>query len=147
MKREQLHEWRHHNVGRLLNYAVQRFEKRVLQLMTAAGYQSVTLSHMSVTRNLDIQGTRATEIARKAGVTKQFVGELVGQLEELGLVERVPDPDDRRARIVRFTPEGQAWLAAFGVAVRQSEQEMKKELGADHFKILGEALQKYGKSE
>lgn len=141
------YEWRHNNVGRLLNMAVQRFEKRVLDVMAESGYGDFTLSQMSITRNLDVQGTRATEIAKRAGITKQSVGELIGQIEAIGLIERVPDPDDKRARIVRFTAAGLAWLRAFELAVSQSEHEMRNELNAATFIALKEGLAQYGANE
>ena len=141
------YRWRHDNIGRLLNMAVQRFEKRVLEVMAQAGCADFSLSQMSVTRNLDVGGTRATEIARRADITKQSVGELIGQLEQLGLVERIPDPDDKRARIVHFTPAGLAWLKAFELAVKQAEHEMREELGAAAFTPLKQGLTRYGADE
>lgn len=146
-KSAQAYQWRRHNIGRLLNMAVQRFEKRVLELMTEAGYGDLSLSHMTITRNLDVRGTRATEIAKRAGITKQSVGELIGQLEDIGLIERITDPDDKRARIVHFTPAGLAWLDAFGIAVKQSEKEMKEELGAAALNNLKQGLEQYGSDE
>ncbi|SFU43258.1 DNA-binding transcriptional regulator, MarR family [Pseudoduganella namucuonensis] len=140
----QAYQWRHGNIGRLLNMAVQRFEKRVLEVMAEAGYDDVSLSQVAITRNLDAGGTRATEIAKRAGITKQSVGELIGQLEAIGLVERVPDPDDKRARIVHFTPAGLAWLKAFEIAIKQSEQEMREELGATTLEHLKQGLMRYG---
>lgn len=141
------YQWRHNNVGRLLNMAVQRFEKRVLEVMAEAGYGDVTLSQVAITRNLDAGGTRATEIAKRAGITKQSVGELIGQLEETGLIERIPDPDDKRARIVHFTPAGLAWLEAFEIAIKQSEHEMREELGAATLEQLKQGLMRYGSDE
>ena len=146
-KSAKAYQWRHNNIGRLLNMAVQRFEKRVLEVMAEAGYGVYTLSQMAITRNLDVSGTRATEIAKRAGITKQSVGELIGQLEETGLIERIPDPDDKRARIVHFTAEGLAWLEAFEIAVKQSEKEMREELGPATFKLLKESLAQYGSDE
>lgn len=146
-RNEQRYAWRQRNIGRLLNIAVQRFERRVLELMGEAGYGGLSLSHMAVTRNLDVRGTRATEIAKRAGITKQFVGELISQLEDVGLLERIPDPDDGRARITRFTRAGLAWLEAFGIAVKQAEQEMKKELGSALFDALKQGLDRYGARE
>lgn len=141
------YQWRHNNIGRLLNMAVQRFEKRVLEVMAETGYGDFTLSQVTITRNLDVRGTRATEIARRAGITKQSVGELIGQLEEIGLIERIPDPDDKRARIVHFTPAGLAWLEALEMAIKQSENEMREELGATNVKLLKQSLAQYGSDE
>jgi DNA-binding MarR family transcriptional regulator len=135
--------WRRHNVGRLLNNAISRFESRILQLMVDSGHTGFSLSHIMVTRNLDVDGTRATELARRAGITKQSMGELVAQLEAGGVVARRPDPTDRRSRIVYFTPEGMAWLHAFRDALAQAEAEMQSALGARRLKALKEALIQY----
>ncbi|MBC7203204.1 MAG: MarR family transcriptional regulator, partial [Pusillimonas sp.] len=68
--------WRIDNIGRLLNNAIKRFESRILLEMEQAGYGGFSLSHITITRNLDTEGTRATELARRAGITKQSMGEL-----------------------------------------------------------------------
>jgi DNA-binding MarR family transcriptional regulator len=135
--------WRRHNVGRLLNNAISRFEGRILQLMAQAGHGGFALSHITVTRNLDVEGTRATELARRAGITKQSMGELIRQLENSGIVARRPDPTDRRSRIVYFTPAGMAWLHAFRDALGQAETEMRAALGARGLDALKRALTRY----
>ena len=120
--------WRHANMGRILNNAVRRFEGRVLELMTAAGYAETRTAHISLTRNLDLEGTRLTELARRASMTKQAMSELAEQCESLGLIERAPDPSDGRARIISFTPFGLEWLEAFHTAVTVTEREMRREV-------------------
>jgi DNA-binding MarR family transcriptional regulator len=128
--RERSDEWRHTNVGRLLNNAVRRFDTRVFKLLAAAGHTEARFSHLHLTRNLDAAaGTRMTELARRAGVTKQAIGELIVQCEGLGLVKRVSDPTDARAQLVKFTARGLEWLAAWGAALEQAEREMQEELG------------------
>ena len=136
--------WRHANVGRLLNNAIRRFEERVLELMGAAGYAQTRMAHVNLTRNLDVAGTRLTELARRAAMSKQAMGELVEQCEVLGLVARLPDPSDGRARIIRFTPAGLDWLDAFREAVDDAEREMRRELGAATMDVLLKALAAYG---
>jgi len=130
--------WRHGNIGRLLNNAIRRFEARVLELMSEAGHGQTRIAHVSLTRNLDVSGTRLTEIARRASMTKQAMGELVDQCEALGLVSRRPDPSDKRARIVTFTPRGLKWLDAFRAAVDMAEDEMRRELGAATDAVRGQ---------
>ncbi|MGJ4964940.1 MarR family winged helix-turn-helix transcriptional regulator [Bradyrhizobium sp. SZCCHNR1015] len=136
--------WRHANVGRLLNNAVRRFESRVLQLMAESGHGETRIAHVSLTRNLDVEGTRLTELARRASMSKQAMGELVDQCAELGLVSREADPSDRRARLVRFTPAGLTWLEAFGDAVDVAEAEMRKELGKAAMDAILQGLSAYG---
>jgi DNA-binding MarR family transcriptional regulator len=138
--------WRHANVGRLLNNAIRRFEGRVLDLMTDAGYSQTRIAHVNLTRNLDVEGTRLTELAKRASMSKQAMGELVEQCEVLGLVARASDPSDGRARIITFTPNGMEWLDAFRAAVDVAEKEMRRELGVSAMDALIEALTAYGAS-
>lgn len=136
--------WRHDNIGRLLNSAVRRFENRVIELMTEAGHVSTRISHISLTRNLDLTGTRVTELAHRSAMTKQAMGELVDQCADLGLIERRPDPADGRARIVMFTKVGLDWLADCRKAVVQAEQEMREQIGARRLDDVKNALGLYG---
>ena len=136
--------WRHANVGRLLNNAVRRFEARVLELMGARGHVETRISHVNLTRNLDVEGTRLTELARRASMSKQAMGELVDQCAELGLVDRAVDPNDRRARIIKFTPDGLTWLDAFRDAVDVAEQEMRADLGKATMDAIVKGLAAYG---
>ena len=136
--------WRHANVGRLLNNAVRRFEARVLELMSERGHVETRISHVNLTRNLDVEGTRLTELARRASMSKQAMGELVDQCAELGLVDRAADPNDRRARIIKFTPDGLTWLDAFRDAVDVAEQEMRADLGKATMDAILKGLAAYG---
>jgi DNA-binding MarR family transcriptional regulator len=136
--------WRHANIGRLLNNAVRRFEARVLELMSASGHVDTRIAHVGLTRNLDVEGTRLTELARRASMSKQAMGELVDQCVELGLVDRIADPSDGRARIVMFTPAGLNWLDAFRDAVDVAEQEMRAELGRTTMDAILKGLALYG---
>jgi DNA-binding MarR family transcriptional regulator len=135
--------WRRNNIGRLLNESVTRFESRVLSLMAEKGYGEVRLGHINVTRNLDIEGTRSTDLAVRASMTKQAMGELVEQCVALGLVRREPDPTDGRAKIVRFTDEGITFLGQFRHAVATAQAEMGARLGAGRLQKLLDALWDY----
>lgn len=135
--------WRHRNIGRLLNNAVRRFEARVLVVMSEKGHSETRIAHVSLTRNLDIGGTRLTELARRAEMSKQAMGELVEQCAQMGLVERTDDPSDRRARLVTFTPAGLVWLEAFRDAVDLAENEMREELGDVLMDAILEGLSRY----
>jgi DNA-binding MarR family transcriptional regulator len=121
--------WRQHNPGRVLDNALRRFEERVLELLREAGQTQTRRSHVNLTRHLDLHGTRITELARRAAMTNAAMTELIDQCEALGLVERQPDPADKRARVVCFTVAGLAWLDAFGQAVAAAQAEMAAEIG------------------
>ena len=141
------YSWRTWNPGRLLSNALRRFEDRVLVLIGEAGYSTTRRTHVNLTRHLDLDGTRITELARRAAMTNAAMTELIDQCAGLGLVERVADPVDKRARIVRFTPEGRQWLAAFGEAVAKAQAEMAIDVGAEAMDLTMAALWRYARAE
>lgn len=116
----------------------------MLDLMREAGYAQTRIAHIGLTRNLDVEGTRLTELARRASMSKQAMGELVEQCEAMGLVARSRDPSDGRARIITFTALGLEWLDAFRAAVDVAEREMRGQLGAAAMDTLVQALTTYG---
>lgn len=75
-----------------------------------AGARVLTPALVRLLPHLSTDGIRPTALARRVEVSKQAVGQLLGDLESRGFVEMVPDPDDGRARLVRLTAAG---LAAF----------------------------------
>lgn len=81
-----------------------------------AGYADIRPTHGCVFRFVRDDGMRLTELARLAGMTKQSVGELVDDLVDLGYVERIPDPEDRRAKLICLTDRGvEAQRVGFGL--------------------------------
>jgi len=146
--------WRVTHLGRLLGHAARRFDERVLDLMAhnidvplalsnLAARGQVSAAHVHVTRHLALEGSRLTDLAQRAGMTKQAMGDLVDQCEAWGLVTREPDPLDARARRVKFTGSGLAWLAAFREAVAQAEAEFRAEVGADVATVVSIGLEAY----
>ncbi len=93
-------------VGVLMFVAVRHIEQRVLAALQDAGY-SGTLAQGRLFARIGPDGNRVTELAEMAQVTKQTAAFLVERLEEHGYVERVPDPTDARARVVRIAERGQ----------------------------------------
>jgi DNA-binding MarR family transcriptional regulator len=77
-------------------------------------------------------GSRLSELADAAQVTKQTAGYLVDQLESAGYVERTPDPTDARARLVRLTDRARA--------VAQVEAEWTAHLGKRRMDQLRDIL-------
>lgn len=136
-------DWRRHNAGRILGDALFRFESRVMALMARAGYTETRLSHVNLTRHLDLDGTRITELASRARMTNAAMTELVDQCVRLGLVRREADPADGRVRRVCFTEAGRRWLQAFGRALRQTERELRREIGEEAAAMLYGSLADY----
>ena len=133
---------------------MRRFDERVLYLMAhnvevplalsnLAARDQIGAAHIHITRHLALGGSRLTELAARAGMTKQAMGDLVTQCEAWGLVVRAPDPLDARARQVRFTPTGLAWLQAFRDAVAQAEAEFRAGVGEAVATVVGMGLEAY----
>jgi DNA-binding MarR family transcriptional regulator len=146
--------WRLTHLGRLLGHAARRFDERVLSLMAnnvdvplalsnLAARAQVSAAHVHITRHLALEGSRLTELAARAGMSKQAMGDLVDQCEAWGLVTREGDPLDARARRVRFTATGLDWLQAFKEAVAQAEAEFRAEVGAQVATVVMIGLEAY----
>ena len=146
--------WRQTHLGRLLGLAMRRFDARVLALMAhneevplalsnLAARNQVSAAHVHITRHLALTGSRPTELAELAGMSKQAMGTLITQCEAWGLVTREPDARDRRARLVRFTPAGLAWLKAFEQAVAQAEAELRQAVGTEVATVIALGLEAY----
>lgn len=94
------------NIG-LLCFIVQRaMEDRVLADLAGAGFDDITVAQARVLARVTAEGTRLTDLAEQARVTKQTVTFMVDQLERAGYVRRIPDPLDARARLVVFADRG-----------------------------------------
>jgi DNA-binding MarR family transcriptional regulator len=77
--------------------------------LVQAGFEDLRPTHvLNVLRLMDCDGTRPTALARRAGMTPQAMSELVGYLEQHGYVRRIPDPVDRRGRVVVYADRGTA---------------------------------------
>jgi DNA-binding MarR family transcriptional regulator len=146
--------WRLTHLGRLLGHAMRRFDTRVLQLMAdnvdvplalsnLAARSQVSAAHIHITRHLALEGSRLTDLAHSAGMSKQAMGDLVDQCEAWGLVAREPDALDARARRVKFTETGLAWLQAFRAAVTQAEAEFRAEVGEQVATVVAIGLEAY----
>jgi len=95
---------------------------------------------MALLPHIALEGTRATELARAIGVSKQAIGQLVAELEDMGFVERVPDPSDGRAKLVRFTRRGRPWLLDGLKLLGEIEAELEEQIGARRMRDLHRAL-------
>jgi DNA-binding MarR family transcriptional regulator len=98
-------------------------------------------SHALVFTHLDPQGTRPAEIARRAGISRQAVGQTVAQMKQQGLVKLAPDPTNRRARLVQPTAKGRKALERSGTGSSAAEKVLSRRIGAARVKSLREALE------
>jgi len=97
-------------------------------------------SQSAVLVHLGIQGSRPSELAARAGMSKQAMGKLIDELEQIGYVEKTRDPADGRARLVRFTDRGQALLADSAAIVDAIWRDYAALVGKRRLKALRNEL-------
>lgn len=147
-------DFRTTHAGHWLNQASLRFDARVLSLMASnlevplalsnlAARGRLSASHVHITRHLAPQGSRLTDLAQRAGLSKQAMGKLVEQCEAWGLVTRLGDERDARARRVVFTRDGLTWLSAYRQAVAQAEDELRAAVGPEVATVIVLGLEAY----
>ncbi|MCR3750960.1 MarR family winged helix-turn-helix transcriptional regulator [Lentzea californiensis] len=131
------------NIGLLLFIPSREVENRILAAVVAAGFE-VTQAQARVLMRVGRDGTRLTELAEAAQVTKQTAGFLVDQLEKVGYVERVPDPTDGRARLVRVTDRAKEAVPVANAEMARIEAEWEQHIGKRRMGQLREALEMLG---
>jgi DNA-binding MarR family transcriptional regulator len=131
------------SVGQLLLKGARLLDERALERVNRQNpLPKVTLrpAHTSLFPHIDQGGTRLTELAQRLGVSKQAVGQLVTDLEQLGVLERADDPQDGRAKLVRFTDQGVKALHHGLSVLRGLEGALERRLGRARMRELHQAL-------
>jgi DNA-binding MarR family transcriptional regulator len=129
------------NTTYLLEQAGARLERRVTDGVAAAGHP-IRTAHSAVFVNIDREGTRLTQLAERALMTPQAMGELVDDLSRHGYVERTPDPSDRRAKLIVLTDLGYDALQAAFDTIIEVESDLETLLGRDGLLRLRDALRR-----
>lgn len=122
------------HLGIKLREAYETFIGEVFERLTEQGFDG----HASGTRPgfRKEEGLRLTELARTAGIAPQSMGALVDDLERLGYVERVADPHDRRAALIRPTERGRADVRAARKVIAARERQWARTVGEERFATL-----------
>lgn len=128
------------NLGVLLFVASRALEQRAHDALAAAGITNITLAQARLAARIGPNGTRVSELAEQARITKQSAGFLVRQLEETGYVERVPDPSDGRAQLVRLTRRADRVVAVANAEVERALGEWADHVGAERLRLVHEVL-------
>jgi DNA-binding MarR family transcriptional regulator len=129
------------NLGALLREAFHELTGHIHARLAEQGHPHVRVAHGNVFQFLDDEGTRVSVLAQRAQMTKQSMGELVAHLEAHGYVERVPDPSDGRAKLVRATASGQAVYPLARAAIAEVERRWEERLGEAKLKRLRALLE------
>ncbi|MFF7953894.1 MarR family winged helix-turn-helix transcriptional regulator [Streptomyces griseorubiginosus] len=128
------------NTGLLLFLPYRALENRIFATLAEAGFDDFTPAQARVMQRIGPNGSRLTELAEQAQITKQTAGFLVDQLEKAGYVTRLPDPTDKRARLVCLAEKAASAQRIAGVVVAEVEKEWEDHLGSRRMKQLREAL-------
>lgn len=127
------------DLATLMFVSYRAMDERVVRAVQEAGYD-VTPAQARLAQRIADEGSRLTDLAQSAQVTKQTASLLVSALEREGVVERVPDPQDGRARLIRLTERGRVAAGQAMQVVMAVEQEWTEHLGAEMAAQLREAL-------
>jgi len=127
-------------LGILLFVANRALEQRAFDAVVAAGITDITLAQARIAARIAPNGSRVSDLAEQARVTKQSASSLVEQLEKAEYVERVPDPTDGRARLIRLTPRLQRVAQVADAEVARVLAEWADHLGGDRLQQLHEIL-------
>jgi DNA-binding MarR family transcriptional regulator len=114
--------------------------RRLLSNLHDAGYTDLVDAHLAVLRYPGPHGRRPSELAADAGMTRQAMNYLLGQLEHSGYLTRTGDPDDQRSRQVYLTERGHAAMHAVQQAARGIEAGLELELGRTRMAQLRKLL-------
>jgi DNA-binding MarR family transcriptional regulator len=133
---------RHEHIGRLLVYASRVFERMALKRMNDLGFSDLRMVHLVFIRSLRVEGSRTTDVAESANMTKQAVGQLAAELEIAGYVTRVPDPADGRARLVKYTGKGLELMAHLPGLLHDLESDIETAIGRGNFSALRRTLRR-----
>ncbi len=136
-------------IGAMLRLSHQRFVGKIMSRLADSKFADVQPSHFAPVQVLwDYpDGIRLTDLAAKAKITKQSMGELVDQIVGRGFAELIPDPADGRARLIKMTPYGRKGAQLIRGIVRDAEKDLAKLIGADKAEELREILKTIVKSD
>ncbi|HET9723890.1 MAG TPA: MarR family winged helix-turn-helix transcriptional regulator [Actinomycetota bacterium] len=130
------------DLGRLLLEAHRALGAELVSTLAERGYPDARPGHAAVFLHIDRRtGTRLTELARRARMTKQGMMLVVDDLEQRGYVRRVPDPEDARAKVVRLTARGRRFVAEARRASAAVEAAARRDLGDRRYETLRDALE------
>ncbi|MFJ4844555.1 MULTISPECIES: MarR family winged helix-turn-helix transcriptional regulator [unclassified Streptomyces] len=128
-------------VGQLLVRLLREFRTEMFASAAARGYGDLREPHLQIFGNVGIDGIRLTDLAARAQLSLAAASELVNELQDLGYLERRPDPSDRRAKLIFPTVRGRQALDDAGGRVAEIEQRWSAAVGPEHFAAACRTLQ------
>ena len=119
------------NLGRLLRRVLDVFNQDFVGRIQELGYHDIRPRHATVFAHLDPNGTRASDLATRAGMTRQSMGEMIAELVGRGYLEQKPDPTDGRAKVVMLTPRGRQHVIDAASVAHHVQECWQERLGVE----------------
>jgi DNA-binding MarR family transcriptional regulator len=129
-------------LGSLLNAAGQRLGAVLDAALQEAGFDDVRAAHAPLFVAIDAEGSRVTDLAERAAMSKQAVGELIRHLAARGYVTVDVDPDDRRAKRVALTGRGWKALEVGTAVIDEYDEWLATAVGPEQVDALRAALER-----
>jgi DNA-binding MarR family transcriptional regulator len=126
---------------RLLSEAFENFSDELFRRLAAAGFGDIRPGHGCVFGSIDPEGSRLTDLAERAHMTKQSVGEAATDLVRRGYVERLPDATDGRVKIIRLTDRGREAQRIGLELIDDIERDWAERYGEAEIAALRETLE------
>jgi len=127
-------------IGALLRMPYEAVHHRIVAEACSAGFYDFVPAHLAVLRYPGPDGRRPSDLAAEAGMTRQAMNYLLGQLEALGYIVRDDDPDDLRSKRVHLTERGEALRHTIRKSVTRIERQLEEELGSATYEQLRRLL-------
>ncbi|WP_268247607.1 MarR family winged helix-turn-helix transcriptional regulator [Lentzea flava] len=128
------------DIGVLSAHLLSSFQKELFTRLAEAGHEHLRPRHGAIMAYLTAEGARASELSERSGQHKQVVGTLIDELERLGYVTRLPDPADRRAKLVVPTELGRDQIVQAAKIIKDIEARFARQVGAERFAAFKEVF-------
>jgi DNA-binding MarR family transcriptional regulator len=129
-------------LGSLLNAAATRLSAELDGALRAAGFDDVRAAHAPVFMAIEPDGSRVTDLAHRAAMSKQAIGELIRHLESRGYITVRPDPTDRRAKRVQLTERGWETVDLGERVIAEFDAWLEQAIGPDQVAQLRQTLER-----
>ncbi|MCF6320754.1 MAG: MarR family winged helix-turn-helix transcriptional regulator [Rhizobiaceae bacterium] len=139
---EEFEHLRQTNLGRLIDDLHFYFERQALEYLRDAGFPMIKSADVHVMRTMRIEGSRITDMANQAGISKQAMSKLVAAFVSNGFLAWANDPKDKRNHIVSVTDSGKDLLTNGIAALHQTEKDIADIIGTGELENLRQILLK-----
>ncbi|MDR7087253.1 DNA-binding MarR family transcriptional regulator [Aeromicrobium panaciterrae] len=118
----------------VVEHAARRLQDDMVAEGRSRGFPELRLAHNALFSTLSKpEGERSSDLAARARITKQAMGEVIRELVDLGILEMTPDPEDRRAKLVTYTKKGREFARGGFGHILDVEQSLIGLVGQEAF--------------